>query len=360
MNKDHKFLEALKNRPDLSAREEFKEQLAQKLESIPLKTKRKESIKISGLVVFAAILILLIIPSDWQEIMNGKFLSGIEENDKVSYLTEKEAIAIAEKMAQSNEVTWVANFKEEYQMEIDYKNTEVGPIWIIEGEYPLGNKDVFYIDAITGELLMLKEAEAPKTFSHLEDLLEVTTYDILQQMLPEPSRIEDGERWKAIYYPVYKNPGAGINVRFGNQSAITSIDFIMQNIPIEQFPMLPANYEEMEYILGEPDDQQTVDCLDGGPKCNQYIYQKENGAFYVTCDGPKNIHFIRVERKMKQEDIIRWSGSTFINKNDGSEVIPGDVIEMKLGEIVEKVNKNNNQKLQDGQATQLNAGTMVY
>lgn len=59
------------------------------------------------------------------------------------------------------------------------------------------------------------------------------------------------------------------------------------------------------------------------------------------------------------EDIIKWNGSIYFNKNDGSEVITGDLIGMKLGAINKKVSKNR-EAIKDGEATRVEEGTMVY
>lgn len=66
-----------------------------------------------------------------------------------------------------------------------------------------------------------------------------------------------------------------------------------------------------------------------------------------------------IDQHSKADDIIKWNGSLYINNHDGSEIISGELIGMKLGAINKKV-AINKEALLDGEATKIEEGTMVY
>ncbi|GAA0329691.1 hypothetical protein GCM10008967_20220 [Bacillus carboniphilus] len=63
--------------------------------------------------------------------------------------------------------------------------------------------------------------------------------------------------------------------------------------------------------------------------------------------------------------ILKWNGSIYINKNDGTGVITPDLVGNKLGVVTEEVKVNPNvaivdMNLKDGQAGNIDSGTMVW
>jgi uncharacterized membrane protein YkoI len=77
-----------------------------------------------------------------------------------SLITENEALKIAQARVSDSQVKWVASFKEDE--EIEYNNvTQKYKVWIVEGTFPAGNKDIYRIDASNGKILVNTEIEAP-------------------------------------------------------------------------------------------------------------------------------------------------------------------------------------------------------
>jgi uncharacterized membrane protein YkoI len=89
-------------------------------------------------------------------------LSGcndMKKNHTDRLISEKEALRIAQKNVQDSKVIWSAAFKENEKIEMNNRK-EKRNVWIVEADFPAGNKEIYKIDAKDGRILVITEQEA--------------------------------------------------------------------------------------------------------------------------------------------------------------------------------------------------------
>ncbi|WP_156289517.1 hypothetical protein [Oceanobacillus salinisoli] len=94
----------------------------------------------------------------------------------VNFMNETEAIEFAQKASLNDiyEGDIVANFKKDWK---ESESEEIQEVWVIEVTYPVGNKTIFYIDAISGDPLSVAEIEASNSEEHNNDYEEPLSSD---------------------------------------------------------------------------------------------------------------------------------------------------------------------------------------
>ncbi|WP_442593866.1 PepSY domain-containing protein [Neobacillus sp. D3-1R] len=179
---DDNFLKPLKNRPGLIPRQEFKREVEAKLRGLEIKKHKFQLIK-GPLLLGMAFLLIFAIFSD--EIVdqfnfgtgerNTAILDRNEDNNPAGkYISKNEAIAIAKKNAQSDIISWDADFiKDPLLLGITELENNPNPIWKVAGTYPMGNKDIFYIDSVTGDQLAMGEEEREGFAEAADDFIEI-------------------------------------------------------------------------------------------------------------------------------------------------------------------------------------------
>jgi hypothetical protein len=90
-------------------------------------------------------------------------LAGCEDAPPVNtggLIPQEEALRIARTHLTGTEVKWSAEMVRDYEVAIDNK-VQLRTVWMVRGEYPMGNKEVYTIDASDGKVLVMMESEAP-------------------------------------------------------------------------------------------------------------------------------------------------------------------------------------------------------
>ncbi|WJH33612.1 hypothetical protein N6H14_26880 [Paenibacillus sp. CC-CFT747] len=91
---------------------------------------------------------------------------------KPTYIDEATALRVAKEHNADPSVKWTARFNESMKVEAQHQEL---PVWIVEGEFPAGNKDIFYVDGITAKVLANTETEAPGLDSRFTEALDGKT-----------------------------------------------------------------------------------------------------------------------------------------------------------------------------------------
>lgn len=86
-----------------------------------------------------------------------------QTNADKKYLSSDDALLIAKDLERNAvDVKWETEFQENYLIDPDNKEMKPQPIWIVKALFPPGNKTIFYIDAISGEPVVVSEIEASR------------------------------------------------------------------------------------------------------------------------------------------------------------------------------------------------------
>lgn len=77
------------------------------------------------------------------------------------WITKEEALKIAKSHLDAKETVWSAEMLRDQELEGTDGKKELRTVWKVEGKLPMGNKEVYTIDASDGRILAMMEAEAP-------------------------------------------------------------------------------------------------------------------------------------------------------------------------------------------------------
>jgi len=76
------------------------------------------------------------------------------------YVTKSEALKVARKKNSSRIESTSTSFNDSYDYDKNNQSNLIRPVWIIEFVHPAGNKSIYYIDALTTEVVNIKEIES--------------------------------------------------------------------------------------------------------------------------------------------------------------------------------------------------------
>jgi hypothetical protein len=85
----------------------------------------------------------------------------VAEEDTMLLMTQEEAIQLAQTHVADRAAVWSARFVEDYEMELSNEK-KLYTLWVVEARFPAENREIYYIEALTGRLLLLSEQEAPR------------------------------------------------------------------------------------------------------------------------------------------------------------------------------------------------------
>lgn len=91
--------------------------------------------------------------SDISEIKMVGNLEGI-------YISEEAALKKAESLTSNEVEKWSVTFHENYDYDENNEDNLVRDVWVVKAFHTLGNKTIYYIDAITQEVVNISEIES--------------------------------------------------------------------------------------------------------------------------------------------------------------------------------------------------------
>ncbi|QHE52718.1 hypothetical protein [Pontibacillus sp. HMF3514] len=88
------------------------------------------------------------------------YIKSMVENLEGIYIPEEEARQIAESLTSNEVEKWAVTFNENYDYDESNEHNLVRDVWVVKAFHSLGNKTIYYIDAITKEVVNISEIES--------------------------------------------------------------------------------------------------------------------------------------------------------------------------------------------------------